>query len=160
MIDTQLIWYEHYYYWADELIAELDNPPLWLLEIATIKYYPDAVTALNQFVYSEPFQQLSDVCNEYIACIFHRYRVGAISWASFLDAAGRYTDSAGGGRVECEFFFFMLNHLEDANYDRGLESQQVLRVRSEFGAEINSIGQMFSVFENYRQRYIHADPKA
>jgi len=153
MIDARLIWHKHYYGWADELIAAMAEPPQWLLEIATIKYYPDAVAAINRFVYSEPFEALGDIDNEYIACIFHRYRIGEISWATFLDCAG-------GGRVDCEFFFHMLSDLEDANYDRELESQQVDRVQSEFGSEIESVGQTFSVFQDYFQRYVHANSEA
>ena len=27
MIESGLIWYQHYYPWADEIIVALDNPP-------------------------------------------------------------------------------------------------------------------------------------
>jgi hypothetical protein len=86
MIDARLIWYKHYFRWADRLIAELDDPPNWLLEIATIKYYPDAVAAINRFVYSEPFESFDgeQCAAEHVACLFLRYQSGAISWATFL----------------------------------------------------------------------------
>ena len=160
MIDSRLIWYKHYYLWADDLIAALPSPPQWVLQIATIKYYPDAVTEINRFVYSEPFEQLGDIDNERVACLFLQHRIGALSWASFLDAAGRFVDAAGGGRVDCEFFFYMLNDIEDANYDSDLELQQVQRVNAEFAAEIESVGALFSVFHDYFRRYVSAESEA
>ena len=31
MIDARLIWYKHYYGWADDLIMRLPEPPLWII---------------------------------------------------------------------------------------------------------------------------------
>lgn len=154
MIDARLICYKHYFIWADELIAALPEPPQWLLEIAIIRYYPDAVAAINRFVQSDPCASSDNIDNEHIACTFHRHRIGAISWASFLEAAGRYSDGAGDCRVDCEFFFDMLNDLTDANYGRDREKNQVQCVQSEFASEIESVGEMYSVFHDFFQRFV------
>ncbi|MBB3210546.1 hypothetical protein FHS27_006393 [Rhodopirellula rubra] len=160
MIDSRLIWYKHYYLWADDLIASLPSVPQWVLQIATIKYYPDAVAEINRFVHSEPFEQLGNTDDERVACLFLQHRMGALSWATFLDAAGRFIDASGGGHIDCEFFFCMLNDIEDANYGSELESQQVQRVYAEFASEIESVGAIFSVFHDYFRRYVSANSDA
>jgi hypothetical protein len=155
MIDTQLIWYKHYYRWADQLIAELDNPPNWVLEIATIKYYPDAVAAINRFVYSEPFESFDGVQgdDEHVACLVLRYQSGAISWATFLNQSGLFTD-ANGGRHACEYFYVFLNELEDNEYAQELETRQRAEIESEFNVAVSTIRPLYDMFMPHFRDYV------
>ncbi|HMP79598.1 MAG TPA: hypothetical protein PKD54_09115 [Pirellulaceae bacterium] len=109
----------------DQLIAMLDSPPSWILEIATIKYYPDAVAAVNRFVYAEPFASFDgqQCCEEYVACLYLRDESGATSWATFLNDAGAYTDAYDGRRC-CENVCEMLNTLEEHEYALSVQEQQ------------------------------------
>jgi len=154
MIDSRLIWYKHYYGWADQLIATLDEPPTWILEIATIKYYPDAVAAVNRFVYAEPFERFDgEECDdEYIACLYLRNESGATSWATFLNDAGAYTDARGGRRC-CEYFYEMLNTLEDNEFALAIQEQQRAEVGSEFMSAIQMLRPIYQMFMGYFREY-------
>lgn len=155
MINARLIWFKHYYSWADDLIAELDDPPTWLLEIATIKYYPDALAAISAFAYSEPFEALDpdQFADEYIACLFLRYQSGAVSWATFLENAGSYIDG-NGGRRDCEYFYLFLNELEDSEYAGDVESRQRGIVESEFSLAVSTIRPLYNMFMKYFRQYV------
>lgn len=155
MIDARLICYKHYYRWADQLIAELDDPPVWILEIAVIKYPPDAITAVNRFVFSEPFESFDgeECSDEYVACLYLRYRIGAISWATFLEKAGEYTD-ANQGRHCCEYFYAFLTVLENHEYSSDVEELQRCEVESEFFEAIDRIRPIFEEFMLYFREYV------
>jgi len=155
MIDARLIWYKHYYRWADQLIAELDAPPNWILEIATIQYYPDAVAAVNRFVYSEPFESFdAEKCSdEHVACMFLRYQRGAISWATFLTEGGSFTDAYDGRRC-CEYFYAFLNELENNEYAQQLETRQRAEIESEFSVAISTIQPLYDMFMRYFREYV------
>jgi hypothetical protein len=155
MIDTHLLWYKHYYGWADELIAKLPEPPIWIIEIATIKYPPKALEAINRFVDSEPFEALDykELGEEYIACLYLRYRIGATSWATFLADAGSYADSSG-GRNCCEYFYGFLNELEDHEYSRQIACRQQAEIESEYNAVISVIQLLHEKFMPYFRDFV------
>jgi len=155
MINSRLIWYKHYYRWADQLIAGLDEPPNWILEIATITYYPDAVAAINRFVYAEPFESFDgDQCaDEHLACLFFRRESGAISWATFLDEAGAFIDGHGGVR-NCERFYAMLNELEDNEYDQVTETRQHAEIESELATAIATIRPIYGMFMEFFRDFV------
>ena len=155
MIDTRLIWYKHYFRWAHQLIAQLDNPPLWILQIATIKYYPNALAAVNRFVYAEPFESFDgeQYDEEYLACLFLRYQSGAISWATFLNEAGSFTD-ASCSRFACEYFYAFLNELEDNEYAQNLESRQSAEIEFKINAAIHTIRPLYKMFIEYLREYV------
>ncbi|MBT6494337.1 MAG: hypothetical protein HOL01_07250 [Planctomycetaceae bacterium] len=160
MIDAGLISYRHYFLWADELIADLSDPPVWLLEIATIKYLADASAAIKRFVFADslaPTESSENLDNMYVASLFHRFQIGAISWASFLEYSGGYTDAAN-ATVDCEFFYYMLNELEASEYDPNVEYDQVQEVTAELASEISAIGEYLSVFQVYFRRYVKEFP--
>ena len=93
MIEARLIWYQHYYPWADEIIVALDKPPYWILEIASVKYFPKAVEIINEFVNSDPIESFDTEYEfGYVACLFLRYERREISWTTFLTEVGRFTD--------------------------------------------------------------------
>jgi len=155
MIDSRLIWYKHYYRWADQLIATLDSPPSWVIEIATIKYYPDAVAAVNRFVYAEPFESFDGLqcSDEYVACLYLRNESGAISWATFLNDAGAYSDAYDGRRC-CEYFYEMLNTLEDHEHALSVQKHQRTDVASEFSSEISLIRPLYRMFMDHFREYV------
>ena len=154
MIESRLIWYKHYYGWADKIIMAMEKPPYWILEIATVKYYPQAAKIVREFVYSEPFETFDgeQYADEYVACLFLRYRHGAISWATFLDEAGKFTD-AHNGRLICEDFYDRLNILEDSEYSKHIEQSQRGEIEAEFAAPIATISNLYTGFLEYFRQY-------
>lgn len=155
MVSTRLIWCKHYFRWAGQLIAELDDPPNWILEIATITYYADAVGAINKFVYSEPFELFdSEQCaDEHVACLFLLFQSGAISWATFLNDAGSFADG-NDGRRECEYFYAFLNELEDNEYAHHLKNRQCTEIEAEFSEAISTIRPLYDMFMDYFRQYV------
>ncbi len=47
MVSSRLIEHQQYYAWADRWIAEFKEPPIWLLEIATLRNSDEAALAIN-----------------------------------------------------------------------------------------------------------------
>lgn len=155
MLDTHLIWYKHYTPWADSIIDSLDSPPLWVIEISTIKYRPDASSAVRAFAYSEPFEEfnLVDLSDEHVACMFQRQHTGATSWATFLSDAGCHVDGSD-GRKDCEYFFHMLNQYEDSEYNAEMSSNQRSRVQHDFADVIRQVASVHDTFMTYFRHYI------
>ncbi len=85
MVSSRLIEYQQYYAWADRWIAELKEPPIWLLEIATLRNSEEAALAINRFVLKEPFEHLDrdQQVDEFIACLFLRYQNYNLTWENF-----------------------------------------------------------------------------
>ena len=155
MIDSRLIWHKHYFRWADRMIDELDEPPNWIVEIATITCYPDAVAAVHRYVYSEPFEPFDreEYADDYVACLYLRYHSGAISWATFLSDAGSFTDAETGRRC-CEYFYDFLNKLEDNEYSHTLESAQRKDIEAEFSDAISRISPLYDMFMGYFREHV------
>lgn len=155
LLDTELISYKHYFLWADAVIDSLDSPPLWVIEIATIKYLPDASAAVRAFAYSEPFEEfdLIKLSDEHVACMFLRQQTGATSWATFLFDAGCHVDGSD-GRKDCEYFFHMLNLFENSEYDTQVLADQRKRVRDDFADVIGQIGSVHDTFMTYFRRHL------
>ena len=155
LLDTDLICYKHYFPWADAVIAELDSPPLWVIEISTIKYLPDASSAVRAFAYSEPFEEfdLVNLSDEYVACMFLRQQTGATSWATFLLDAGCHVDGSD-GRKDCDYFFHMLNLLENSEYNEQVTVDQRTQVRDDFADVIRQISTVHETFMTYFRHHI------
>jgi len=153
LLDTHLIWHKHYFPWADAVIHALDSPPLWVVEISTIKYVPDASSAVRAFAYSEPFEEFNYVTlsDEHVACMFQRQETGATSWATFLWDAGCHVDGSD-GREECEYFFHMLNQYEDAEYNADVLCTQRKQVQDDFADVIRPITSVHDTFMTYFRR--------
>ncbi len=140
------------------MLAELDDPPGWLLRIATVKYSPDAVRAIKELAYSEPFvivdsEQCYDEYDEYVACLLLRYQAGAISWATFLYDVGVYSDG-NGGNYTCEYFYELLTQLEDNEYGHGLEASQCKEIATEFSEAISKIRPLYDMFMQYFRQFV------
>lgn len=125
MVDSGLIWYEHFAPWADELILALAAPPHWLLELCTTQDSPSAARVLHEHAASPPFESFDadEQTDEYVACLLLRYRRGEFSWATFLDEAGRKLDAANGRRA-CEDIYSLLTELRHREYSKELERAQ------------------------------------
>jgi hypothetical protein len=156
MIESHLIWYKHYFPWTDEIISNNSDIPSWLINLSSIKYIPDAVKSINEYIYSEPFEPFNEekYSDQYVACLYLRYETRAISWASFLLEAGQYSD-AYYGRHECEYFFQMLNEYEDSEYSERLEKKQSREIYSEFKDVIQYIKELYSFFMKHFRTYKH-----
>jgi len=122
-IEAGCLTFREYIPWADDIIARLDHPPAWICELSTTKYRPHALRVVRDFVHSEPFEEIKDATEDYLGFLWIRYERGEVSWATFLDEAGQYSDAANGA-IECEYFYSMLNELEEAEFDPGIENRQ------------------------------------
>jgi hypothetical protein len=158
MVESRLIWYEHFAPWADELIMKLEAPPHWLLELSTTRYQPDAAGIIRDYAHSPPFE--SDDANdrnartdEYVACLFLRYQRGELSWATFLRETGDSLDSANGRRA-CEDFYSLLTELEHHEYAKELEHTQRAEFEREFQGAIERIDAVYRVFVGYFRRFV------
>lgn len=71
MLESNLIWYKHYFLFCDEVIEKNDKPPYWIIELAAIKYLKHAVNVVNSFAFSEPFEYFSDSLYDFhVSCLF------------------------------------------------------------------------------------------
>ena len=127
-IEAECLTYRHYIPWADGVIAWLDQPPLWICDLSTIKYRPDALRVIREFLGTEPFEQFNTSTEEYLGFLWIRYERGELSWATFLKEAGGYSDCGNSG-IDCEYFFSMLNDLEEAEFRSNVEARQCEAVR-------------------------------
>ena len=148
MLEAGLIDYKYFIPWCDEVILREDIPPDWILELATEEYQPDAVRTVHAYAYSPPFITFTGTTDFYVACLFLKYRIGQISWATFLREAGGYTD-AYQDSVDCEYFFYMLNEIEDAEFDRNLEGVQADEVASRFIHALDEANAVYHFFLDY-----------
>jgi hypothetical protein len=155
MLEARLIWYKHYFIFCDEIIDKYDYPPYWIIELSITKYLPDAIRIVKEYAYSEPFEQSSTNLNDYyIGCIFVKYLRKEISWATFLEESGKRADSSGAVKEECEYFYYMLNDLEDSHFSAKLEEKQMKYVRSIFQDEIYDANRYNTFFNKYFNEYI------
>ena len=153
MLNSELVWYKHYYLWCDEIIEHSEHPPFWIIELATVKYLPKATKIVNEYVYSEPFEQFNNRNNLYIACLFLRYERQEISWATFLTKTGEYSDG-NSSKKNCEYFYDMLNKFEDSEYSNRLERNQKSDVKNIFISEISEMQRYYDFFIPYFRRYV------
>ncbi|NOK23219.1 hypothetical protein [Corallococcus carmarthensis] len=124
LVRTRLIGLHQLIAWADAWVTALEAPPTWLTELCTVRT-EDAARGLLSDASAFPSDPAGhDAWNaEFLACLLLRHRNGALSWADFLDASGRYLDAAGGSRG-CEEFFMQLNLLERMGYPEDLARAQ------------------------------------
>ncbi len=150
MVSSRLIEYQQYYAWADRWIAVLKEPPIWLLEIATLRNSEEAALAIKRFVLKEPFEHLErdQQVEEFIACLFLRYQNSSLTWGEFLSRSGAYVDGYG-GRRGCDYFFGLLNDFEDAACSRELEMRQQSEVKNELRVALSNIQPLFEMFSKY-----------
>jgi hypothetical protein len=148
MADADLITYKELQPWAESVLRSLEKPPNWLCNIATQTYGPDVLKSLGEYVWSEPFEagDRAEVDDEYLGSLYLRFERHELSWASFLDLAGKYADRVDGAWI-CEEFFHMLNELEEADFSATIAREQQVSIESKLRA---AIGRIRPVYEELR----------
>jgi len=159
MIESRLIWYKYYFPWCDEIIEKLYKPPYWIIDLGVVKYIPQAVSIVNEYVCSEPFEVInkSKLSDYYITCILMRYLRKEISWVTFLDEAGKYSDGAQTTKKECEYYYMFLNILEDSYFDTEVERKQSTEVKDLYKLELEELERYYKCFLEYRKKYENDD---
>lgn len=124
MLRTGLIGLQQLITWADAWVMRLEAPPTWLTELCTTRAEDSALRLLSDAsVFPADLDGKDAWDAEFLACLLLRHRNGALSWADFLDAGGRYLDGANGSR-SCEEFFMQLNLLERMGFPEDLVQAQ------------------------------------
>ena len=144
MVDAGLITYKEVQPWAESALTAVEHPPVWLCDLVTRTYSPEVSESLGELLYSEPFESCDrgEADEDHLASLYLRYERGELSWAVFLDLAGRYADGAD-GTWECEEFFEFLNVLEDADFSAAVERDQREGVRSKLSPAIARIRPLY-----------------
>lgn len=141
MVESKLLTYRHLKPWVDRLIAMFDDtPPGWICDLATKKFQPDLAAAIREFACSEPFEAATFSEHYRVACFFLRFKRREMSWAWFLRESGIYTDAVN-GELHCEYFYELLNELEDSDDSEAVERNQVRQVEAEFSETIAKVSQ-------------------
>lgn len=134
MVETGLLSWKHLHPWAEEWIEKLKDPPSWLLRLSVETYQGTLESVLGEEVSREPIllldlQYFADWATVSLLC---RYKSGDLSWAGFLREAGDWSDRHNEGRVDCSWFYGLLNEYEDEEFDERVEARQKLIVLDEF----------------------------
>lgn len=127
-VESRYLTFRDYIPWADKLVLELPSPPCWICELSTKKYLQSAVDLLREYAYSHPSSDYSTADVQYLGFLWLRYERRELSWATFLDSAGRYSDASNAG-IDCEYFFEFLNRFEEADFRAAVENEQRELVR-------------------------------
>ena len=147
MVESGLVSYRYTMPWADDIIIEQDEPPAWVCELSTARYQGKISGVLREYIFSEPIKAIdTKTANRYyVGCLFLRYSRGEISWATCLEEIGKFADGTEVGKP-CEFFFGMLNDLEDAEYDHQVEEAQVQEILAEYNVVIDTVKAEYEPF--------------
>ena len=154
MIETGLISYKHYMPWIDDLIiAESDVPP-WLLDLTVTPFRPNATKIVREAWLSSAGPKALPESWDYaaIGSLYHRYRIGANSWATFLQAVAEMSDS-GNVSINCEYFYGYLNVLEDEEFASSTERRQRNEIVRKLQPAIDMITPIFLTLTTYRRRW-------
>lgn len=155
MVESSLINYKYYELWCDELIEILEEPPIWIIELANTKCLKDATKVIYDYAYSEPFIdfRLFNLNDFYVSCLYVKYKRRHISLATFLQLAGQYSDG-NDCIVDCSYFYFLLNRLEDNEYCLKEELEESDDIHKKFLKHIAEVDDYFIYFTNYKDRYL------
>lgn len=148
MLEAGLVTYRHLQPWAVGLIESLDRPPSWICELASLTYTGDLNRCLREFVFSEPIEEFDEhrLCDYSVAGLVLMYERRALSWASALRRAGEVSDGRDRGCEPCEYYYRLLNELEDSEFDRIVERQQVAEVKGRVAAQFDTVVADFEPF--------------
>lgn len=151
MLDVSLIHYKYYELWCDEIIESMENPPEWIITLENTKFLPAARAIVYSYAFSEP---VSDFFYRdfYLACLYIKYEIKQISWATFLEDAGEFSDGSN-CCVECEYFYSFLNQLEDNEFSLSIESEQSKQVNALLKDWIPQAEQIYKYFLTYLRKY-------
>ncbi|QSF44998.1 hypothetical protein [Paenibacillus tianjinensis] len=155
MLESGLIWYEHYFMFCDEIIERLDKPPYWIIDLAVTSYNKDAERIVNNYAFSEPFEAFEDsLFDLHIGCLFLRYERREISWSAFLKASGDFADGYQTVKNGCGFFYDMLNMYAHSEYSADLEFRQAEIIQEDFKDEISEARGLYAPFADYFRKYV------
>ncbi|MDT8976526.1 hypothetical protein RQP50_09765 [Paenibacillus sp. chi10] len=156
MLESRLIGYKHFYLFCDEIIDVYTKPPYWIIQLAVTKYQASAISIVNHYLYSEPFiENDPKLYDQYIACLYLRYARNELSWASFLWKSGAYSDGTGSVKEPCEYFYDLLNELEESEYSSELEKRQLCEVVEKFRSDIDAMNPIYQMFKGYYKKYVN-----
>ncbi|MGG2028293.1 hypothetical protein AB1282_21560 [Gottfriedia sp. S16(2024)] len=157
MIDSGLIFYKHYYLWCDSIIESLENPPYWILELAITKSSNDASGIVSEYAYSDLETLSPDFYikfnNLHLACLFLSSKNGELSWNTLLRESGHYSDGSI-CKIDCTFFYEMLNKYEDSLQSFELKREQMNEIERMLSDEIEEIIEIYKVFQMYYSKYL------
>lgn len=159
MLEAELINYKYYLPWCNEVIRREDSPPDWIMDLYEVKYQPDAINIARSHAYWRPAVVFERPADFYAACLFIKYHYRMILWASFLLESGRFVDCCSEDSVDCEYFFCMLNELEDSEYNSALEAIQVKQFAERFSADISEVEGLYRYFLFYFRQNKSAETK-
>ena len=101
--------------WADEQIAELPAPPLWLIEMSLARGVDGLYRAKEKVPeHAAPAAgENFDRHEIYLGCLYLAYEAGRLPMGRMLWEAGDYADGQGGhGIPDCETFYLLLNEID------------------------------------------------
>lgn len=152
MCEVRLLGYKHLQPWACSLIESLGEAPAWLCELASLRYHGDVEKCLREYIFSPPFEQFdrNALCDYAVAGLMVRFDLRQISWGTLLDEAGSFVDCADAGAEECEWYYEMLNELEDSEYDHDVAVRQVERVRE---LHADAVEKVYADYEPFLQAF-------
>lgn len=148
MLRSDLVSWKHLSPWAADQIEQLAEPPAWLCELVSLKYSGDIEKCLETYVLAPPFEPLNpdDSCDYINSCYFVRHEQRAISWATFLQEAGERADGMQTGSAACEWYYDLLNELEDTEFAKAVADRQTSQVRELLSITIEQATEEFIPF--------------
>jgi hypothetical protein len=152
MIQARLLTYREFVPWADSNIESLERPPSWILDLSLTKQYSEAATIVRHFAYSDPAQDgitWDSWVDDFVASQYLRYHRREISWATFLEFAGREADN-NGGRHTCEYFYHLLNEYERAGFAENVEQEQRAEIALDYATVVDSVQRVFDGIAMFR----------
>ena len=116
--------------------------------LVALRYHGDVEKCLREYIFSPPFEQFdrNALCDYAVASLIVRFDLRQISWGTLLDEAGCFVDCADAGAEECEWYYEMLNELEDSEYDHEVAVRQVAEVRGLHAESIDKVVEDYEPF--------------
>jgi len=134
-IDAGLLRVEKLVAWADEQIAQMDKPSLWLIELSCARN-AEGVRRARASVPGYAARDPSDEFDErliYLGSLYLAYETGRLPMDKLLLEAGRFADGrSGGGVPECEAFYYLLNEIDGGGPTRQSDRPLADRVQDLF----------------------------
>ncbi len=121
----------------------------WLCDVAMQTYSPDVSKSLGEYLCSEPSESVEreELDDEHLSSLYLRFERRELSWATFLELAGGYADSAN-GTWECEEFYSFLNEFEDADFSSAVERKQHDEIANKLRT---AIGRVRALYDDLRR---------
>jgi hypothetical protein len=134
--------------WADKIIENCENPPVWICELSATKHNEDVLRVIGDFIESDPFDAIKNRAEDFLGFDWIRYERREISWATFLTEAEDYS-TVYGAIGTSEYFLETLNEFEGSEFDLTIESQQREAVRQHLGEAVTRTRKFY---DEIRQR--------